>query len=128
LSALALELGDAPVRRLELRGHARVLAVGDGELHLELVERRVLREVRQRLDALLLDGAELRFGGEPLGLGLRELRVQVVELLDDDVLLLLVGVEDALPPAELVQRRLGRAEALLQLAEAARAGSRGPPG
>jgi hypothetical protein len=54
---------------------------------------------------------------EPLGLGLRELPVQVVELLDDDVLLLLVGVEDALPPAELVQRRFGRAQTLLQLAE-----------
>src|SRR6185436_7884747 len=42
---LALELGDAPVAGLELRGHARVLAVGHGELDLQLVEGRVLRQI-----------------------------------------------------------------------------------
>ncbi len=114
---LALELGDTRIVRLEERGHARVLAVGHRELHLELVEGRVLRELGQRLDALLFDRPEIGLGREPLGLRLRELLVEIVELLDDDVLLLLVGDEDALLPAVLVERRLGRLEPLLQLAE-----------
>jgi hypothetical protein len=80
----SLELATAR-SRLELCRQARVLAVGDGELHRSSWN--VVFFARSGNAHALLSTVQAA-SSLPLGLGLRELVVQAVEVLDDDVRLL----------------------------------------